>query len=211
MSTIICSHGFGVRADSMGMFTDIAAAFPEHTFIIFDYNEIDDAGNLTLRPLKSQAALLQQHVDAHPGAIVLAHSQGCIVAGLIDPTNTSRVILLAPPLEIKPQQVVDTFKKIPGAIINRDGVSTLPRRDGTTTFLPKEFIDDVSNVQPYMLYAAIASKRPTTIIRATNDEMLGLTDVDHMRVARIIDIEADHNFRNDARQLLIKTLSDLLS
>lgn len=76
MATIICSHGFAVRADSMGMFTDVAAAFPEHEFRMFDYYDIAPNGDQIVRSLDEQATLLQQQIDGVPGGkiILLCHS-----------------------------------------------------------------------------------------------------------------------------------------
>jgi hypothetical protein len=47
---VIYSHGFGVRKDDRGLFTDIAATLPSAEHIMFDYNQVDEATVLLRRP-----------------------------------------------------------------------------------------------------------------------------------------------------------------
>jgi hypothetical protein len=43
---VVFSHGFGVRADAHGMFTDIAQALPRGWgYVLFDYDTFDTAKN----------------------------------------------------------------------------------------------------------------------------------------------------------------------
>ena len=39
---VVYSHGFGVRKDDRGLFTDIAAALPEAESVMFDYGSWDE-------------------------------------------------------------------------------------------------------------------------------------------------------------------------
>lgn len=212
MKTIVCSHGFGVKADARGMFTDIAAAFPGYDFKMFDYNQFLENGYVVVAPLADQAKKLQAVLDEQSDDVVLlAHSQGCIVAGLVDLTKVSEVILLAPPVEMSMQHVIGKMMKRPGSLINLDGVSKFPRSDGLTTHLPKEYIQGLNNVpHPLDLYQTIANSRPTTIIRAANDHVLGLTNVDTITGDSLIDLDADHDFTGESRIALINTLKSIL-
>jgi len=210
MSTVVCSHGFGVRADGRGMFTELQTAFPEHAFVMFDYNQVLKNGDIVVAPIDQQVVRLEKVLSSHSDAVLLAHSQGCIVASMANMSHVKKVVLLAPPVEMSMQRVIDKLSRKPGATIDLEGVSKLPRRDGTTTQITHEYIQSVNNVNPSSLYANLAQKLPVTIIRATNDDVLGLTNFNEVPEACRIDLDADHDFQDVARTLLINALRPLL-
>lgn len=211
---IVCSHGFGVGADSRGMFPEIEKSLPEYEFTLFDYNEVRGNGDTVVASLDEQAARLQSIIDAIDPTdtiILLCHSQGCIIAGLVDLSHIDQVILLAPPVEMSIQRVINKMLSRPGSEIHPGGMSKLPRTDGTTTYLPSAYLKSVQGRRPLELYQKIANTVPTTIIRATNDEVIGLTNVDTIQNAFHFDIHADHNFSGQHRQALLVAISTVLS
>lgn len=209
---LIFSHGFGVKADARGMFPKIAAAFPDHEAVMFNYNEILSNGDTVVAPLDEQAKKLQEVInDTDADEIMLVcHSQGSIIAGLVNLSKVAKVVLLAPPVVASMQRVIDKVAKRSGAELNLDGVSKLPRTDGTTTLLPKEYMASLDAVDPLELYKKVANDKPTVIIRATEDQVLGMTNVDEVGAATLIDIPADHDFTDKARDELIKTLREVI-
>jgi pimeloyl-ACP methyl ester carboxylesterase len=206
--TVICSHGFGVKADSRGMFPEIAAAFPDWEFKMFDYNEVRPNGDTVVSSLHAQAKKLQRVIDETESdeIVLLGHSQGCLVAGLVNLEKVSKVILLAPPVGTSMKHVIGVLAGRPSAVYNPDGVSKLPRADGTTTHLEKGYIESLGAVKPLELYQKIADTKPTIIIRATEDKILGITNVNEVHGATHIDIAADHNFTADSRSKLTAML-----
>ena len=208
LKTIICSHGFAVRADSMGMFTDVAAAFPAYDFKMFDYYDIAPNGDQTVRSLDEQAAILQKHIDEAPDGeiILLCHSQGSTVAGLVDLGRVSKVILLAPPVDISRASLINRMRHRKGARLNPNGMSIIPRTNGTTMRIPVEYMNSIEAHDRLTLYRAMAAKIPTIVVRATDDEILGLTPLEQVEGATIIDVSADHNFTGQSRKLLIDAL-----
>jgi pimeloyl-ACP methyl ester carboxylesterase len=212
VNAVICSHGFGVRADSRGMFPEIAAAFPESQFKMFDYNEVLPNGDTIVASLDRQAEILNEQISSvqNSEVIVLAHSQGCVVAGLADLSRVSKVVLLAPPVNESMQGLIDRIAARPGAVYDPNGISILPRSDGTTSYLPKEYIHSRQIQKPFELYQKIADTVPTVIIRATADEIIGLTNVNEIKNAQHIDIDADHNFQGESRKLLLRALKTVL-
>lgn len=211
MKTVICSHGFGVRADSRGMFPEVAAAFPEYIFRMFDYNEVKPNGDTIVAPLDKQAETLQKEIDAADGEIILlCHSQGSVIAGLVDLTKVSKVILLAPPVLMSMQHLINRMRGRPGARMNPNGMSILPRSDGSKSYLPKEYLESLEGKNLMDIYQKVADTKLTVIIRATNDEIIGLTNVNEIRNAQHIDIAAGHNFKDAGRQKLIATLDTVL-
>lgn len=212
MSTLVFSHGFGVKADARGMFTQIANNFPDYNAVLFDYNTVLNDGDIEVAPLNEQASILQRQLNEQSDEITLiAHSQGCIVTGLVQLNNVKKVILLAPPVEMSMQRVVDKLMKKPGAEINLEGMSRLPRSDGTITHISKDYIESVNGIDPISLYNRIASSVETVIIRCTNDEVLGLTNVDEVQNAKHVDIMGDHDFNGEARSQLMAVLTEELS
>lgn len=211
MKQILCSHGFGVAADSRGMFPEIAAAFTGHTFRMFDYNEVRPNGDTLVRSLDEQAEILQQQIDqCEAGLTLLCHSQGSVIAGLVDLSRVGKVILLAPPVKMSMQRLIERMKARKGSRIDIGGMSVLPRSDGTISYLPASYLQTLKDRDPLALYQSIADSVPTTIIRATQDEIVGLTNVDTVKNAVHIDIAADHNFTGIHREQLISALGDLL-
>ncbi len=208
LKTIICSHGFAVRADSMGMFTDIAAAFPEYEFKMFDYYEIAPNGDQTVRSLDEQAAILQKQIDEAPAGeiILLCHSQGSTVAGLVNLSRVSKAVLLAPPVDISRASLINRMRHRKGARLNPNGMSIIPRTNGTTMRIPVEYMNSIEAHDRLTLYRAMAAKIPTIIVRATDDEILGLTPLEQVEGATLIDVSADHNFTGQSRKLLIDAL-----
>lgn len=209
---IIFSHGFGVKADARGMFPEIAAAFPDYESIVFDYNEVLPNGDTVVASLPKQADKLQQVINDTfaDETVLIAHSQGSIIAGLVSLGKVSKVVLLAPPVVASMQRVIDKIAQRPGAEFNPEGISKLPRTDGTTTLLPKEYIESLNVVDPLELYRKIANDKPATIIRATEDQVLGMTNVDEVAAATLIDIPADHDFTGGSRQELIEVLKTII-
>lgn len=211
MATIIFSHGFGVRADARGMFTDIASAFPEHACVMFDYNTVHANGDIEVTSLQDQARRLQQAIDEQTGEVVIiAHSQGCVAAGLVNPEKIRKVLLLAPPVLMSANRVLQKLSSRAGATISLTEMSRLPRSDGTYTLIPKEYIESVKNVDPMSIYTHLAGAVETVIVRCMNDEVLGLTNVNEVPGAKHVDIDADHNFTGPARTRLIAVLASEL-
>lgn len=212
MNTVICSHGFGVKADARGMYPEIARSLPDYNFVMFDYNTFDDEGNTIVASIDQQAKKLQKVIDESPDdSILLCHSQGSIVAGLVDLAKVKQVILLAPPVQMSMERIINKMMNKEGSVINLDGISKLPRSDGTMTLLPKEYIQSLRGRDPLKIYTAIASQKPTIIVRSLNDQVLGMTNVDEVSSATIIDLGTDHDFTGNGRAVLISTLQSIIT
>lgn len=207
---VITSHGFDVRRDSNGFFPDLAAAISDARFILFDYNELLPNGDSIVPSLYDQAKLLEMAVEQTDSddITILAHSQGSVVASLARLSDkVKQVILLAPPINLSSDYLAKKFQSRPGAEANFEGISKLPRSDGTNTFFTKGYVESVDAVNPSSLYQNLANYKPTLIVRATKDEILGLTDSNKIKNVKHFDIETDHNFTtNGAREQLVSII-----
>ena len=207
---IIFAHGFGVRADGRGIFTDIAKALPEANCITFDFNTFDSEGNTTVTPLDGQVAILQSHIDqAQEGATLICHSQGCIVAGLANLDKIEQVIFLAPPPLMSIERFISKFGKREGSVMNLEGISSIPRSDGSTTYIPKEYVETIKSIDVPSLYKKVAQNHKLTIFRATKDNILGETNFDYLENVKVVDIVADHDF-TEAREELVDSVNEAI-
>jgi hypothetical protein len=103
------------------------------------------------------------------------------------------------------------FGQRPGSRVDKNGDSSFPRRDGTTTIVPKEYWPSIKNVDPIALFNTLANLASITLLRATHDEVIGQGDFSKLNpVVTIIDLEANHDFTGPARVRLIKAVRAIL-
>jgi len=212
---IIFSHGFGVRKDSRGMFTEIAEWFPNYNCILFDYNQLPDENTIVVSSLSDQAkeleVVLADHVKQNPNAkfSIIAHSQGSIPAALVIQGNIDRIVLLAPSMSKDINKSIKYFMQYPGTHIDLEGESVLERRDGSRTIVPKEFWQDRQKYEPIDLYNQLTQKYKTTIVFADQDEVVSNAVENLASSIEQIHIDADHNFTGEARNELKSTLLEI--
>lgn len=216
---IIYSHGFGVRKDDRGLFTDIAAALPDAENIMFDYNKVDEAANtLTTAALDVQAQKLLDVIAKaraeHPDATIdlIAHSQGCVVAALAKPEGMRKTIFTAPPT-----RVLDTERKIKEICeqyyitFTKNDTIRIPRKDGSTTIIPPEYWRVRDGLDAQSMYNELAKQTELIIITATEDEVLGSVHFDHLDPnIKIVEMKTGHNFEGEGRAKLIKMIGQEL-
>jgi hypothetical protein len=217
---IIFSHGFGTRKDDRGLFTDIAAQFPEEQSILFNYNNIDETGEiltLTVPLLSEQAKMLEgvvrQAQTANPDTVIdiIAHSQGCLVTSLAQLEGIRKIIFLAPTFNAEIKHTINMFKNRPGTEINLSGVSRLVRKDGSFTMVPAEFWEERKKFEPIPFYNKLSSKTELIIINAKQDEVLGEAETGELdKKIKIIELDGNHQFSGDARKILTKEIKKIL-
>lgn len=215
---IIYSHGFGVRKDDRGLMTDIASAIPNTEHIMFDYNDFDENTNtMRVLPLTKQVERLREKIDSltlEEGDVVdlVAHSQGCLVSALAKPKGIRRMIFITPPDNVDTSRLIGFFGDREGSIIDIDGESRIPRRDGTTTIIQADYWKSLEPLNPIRLYNRLPDLSKVTFIIANEDEVLGVSIFD--QVDESIDLEqleGNHDFNGEYRVALIKRVSELLA
>jgi hypothetical protein len=209
---VIFSHGFGTRQDDRGLFTDIRDALDDQ-FIpyLFDYGDIDELENtLRVPPFSVQVQklleIIKQARSDHPGLPVnlVCHSQGCLIAALAAPQEIKRALFLAPSIEHGKDHLVKLFGRRAGSHIDLAGLSKLARRDGSTTLVGPEFWDEYDALDKISAYNTFASDTNLTIIKATSDEVLDLSDYAKLDpVITIIEQPANHDFTGPGRAPLL--------
>jgi len=216
---IVFSHGFGVDRTSRGMFSDIVKQLPDdYGYVMFDYYSVNgQAMNLSTfadqeRMLLAVVAWLAEQSMVTDISLV-AHSMGCVVAARAQAPELQRVVMLAPPLKIG-ERTRDYFTRKPGAKQQGD-LWQIPRRDGTTSYIPTALFDEIEQIDAAEDLLAYASVQPYLLLIPTDDEVLGDADyndlaLDENITAQTID-EADHNFSGGSRKPMIEAVVNWLA
>lgn len=215
---IIFSHGFGVRKDSRGMFTEIASWFPDFQCIFFDYNKLPDEHTIVVSRFLDQAKrfleILLETRNKNPQAkiFIVTHSQGAIPVSLAETNKIliEKIVLLAPATSTDINKTIEYFKRYPNTSINLDGESVLERRDGTKTIVPKEFWEDKKKYDPVPLYNNLSLVQKVSIIFADGDDVVINHPENLSKDIEIFHVNADHNFNSEARGELKKVLINIL-
>jgi hypothetical protein len=208
---IVYSHGFGVRKDDRGLFTDIAKSLgDDFEHIMFDYNTFNElTKNMIVEPLDTQAEKLKSQIEKlniqpEDTLDIIAHSQGCIVAARANISNVNQIIFVTPPDSIDVKRMKNFFGNRPGSIVNDQEFIT-PRRDGTTTTIPKRYWEVAESIEN------LNRNTRKTFYVASDDEVLGVTDFSD--ISKFIDLEVlpgNHDFTGEYRKELIKSIVELL-
>lgn len=199
---IIYSHGFGVRKDDRGLFTEISKAVPDAENILFHYNPINDKSNtITVKPLQEQAQKLRKVINTaraeYPGAIIdlVCHSQGCVVAGILKPRDIRKVIMLTPPDEVSVEALIRQLNLPEDTPVDLDNRLRLSRSDGTTTVIRPEYWQSLVGINPVKLYNRLAKFTALRIIKARNDEVLGDVKFEGLDPGiSFVTLDGNHNF-----------------
>lgn len=215
---LVFSHGFGVKKDSRGLFTDISRVFPNYIAVMFDYYIERPSGVFTIPSLHNQAKMLQTQIDIiyrndHEAEITLiCHSQGCVVAGIANPKGITHAVLLAPPGKMSGhEKAKEYFSRRKDAVIATDGAIRFTRKDGSTTCITAEFISDLTSIDPINAYHQLSTITNTAILVARQDEMLHPIDFSSLNDnAQLIEIDGDHNFTGEYRDGLLLEVKSIL-
>lgn len=205
---IVYSHGFGVRKNDRGLFTDIAKALPGAEHVMFDYNLIDEQTNtLTVSPLQRQVQLLKEQLNkigSDAAVDLVAHSQGCVVAALAKPKNVRQVLCLAPPDNVDVERLINFFGSRDGSVIDLDGQSKIPRRDGSTTIIPASYWQSLKGLDVIRIYNRLPDLAKVKFLIANEDEVLGMSNFDKTdERIDLVQLGGNHDFTDDARQPLV--------
>lgn len=215
---VVFSHGFGVRRDSRGMFTEIVANLPAGIgYVLFDYNNDENGATRTTYASEQVERLKKvvQWVSTQPTTeqiALIGHSRGCTIISLARLDGMQGVILLAPPLAAGHARQYFTGK--PGSV--RKGADWyVPRSDGSTTIIPDGIFDEFEQIDPEKALLAYAEMRPLMVIAAGADKVLpdqNFSDVRRSPCVMFATIDgASHDFVAAAREPLIREVNGYLS
>jgi hypothetical protein len=219
MHTVIFVHGFGVKKDARGMFTEIvdflSSSKPDLRCVLVDLNIVDNTNDIRMNPLSTQAEILEKvyrkEVETGASIDVICHSQGCVVGSIANLPEVRKYIFLAPPTNNDIEKTIRAFSERPGTIINLEGESFFMRGDRSRTIVPKEYWDDREKIDYEKVYTDIQSKQSVTVIVAGRDEVVSNTYTREIfSQSNITTIDANHNFEGKSRRVLLETIASLL-
>jgi hypothetical protein len=215
---LIFSHGFGVDKSSLGMFDQISNCLPKNYLSLqFDYYSI--TGNTWVVPsIEDMSTMLDSKIESNSDKDItlICHSQGCTVAAL-SKYRPKKIIFLAPPTRTFNGKVKEKFvaRRNDRATINHAGDVILNRRsDDKILHIASAWFDQLGREEAINNMLKLAKSGRLVIIEATQDESIK----DRRRYitlekngAKMIKIQADHNFNGAARSTLISKINAILT
>lgn len=217
---IIFSHGFGVKRDSRGMFTELAELLKDsYLAVLFDYVDVNEDGSTTAYSFSKQAEKLKAVIkyvgkQFNPKEVdIIAHSQGCIIVGLVSPADIDKIVLVAGPTSAPGQRMKDYFSQRKGTEINKEGTSKIERSDGTTTLVPSEYWREASEVNPAEMYLRLSKKSKIYFIRALQDQVVVGEDYSLLEGdenIEFIELGGNHDFEGEDRKPFLDKMIQIL-
>lgn len=214
---VIFSHGFGVKRDSRGMFTEIGSLLKNDFLVVrFDYSKIDESDNATIvYPFSIQAKMLERVIEYIRTEFpllrlnIIAHSMGCLIVGLLLPDHVNKIILMVPPPTSQHKGMKEYFLKRPETEFNEDKISKIKRSDGSWTFVGPEFWSEIKKTRPAQLFKALAEKSNVYFIRAKQDEIItgeSYKVIKNIKRMEYMELKGNHNFEGKAREPLLQKI-----
>jgi len=217
---VIFSHGFGVRRDSRGMFTELAGRLEKDNLIVlFDYVDIDQDGNTTAYPFSKQVEMLKDVIEyireqqTLKEISIVAHSQGCVIVGLVSPKDINKILLVAGPTSAPGQRMKEYFSQREGTEIHEEGVSKIVRSDGTLTFIPPEYWQEASETNPAAAYLRLPKESKVYFIRARQDQVVIREDYSSIKSSQnigYIELDGNHDFERGDRRGWLDEMVNIL-
>lgn len=213
---VVFSHGFGVRRDARGMFTDIVQALPPGWgYVLFDYDSFDEASgqqtvigfNSRVERLQAVIEWVQDQKDVAQVSVV-GHSLGALTIASLAPEKVASIVLIAPPLSLG-SRFAEQFTEREGA--KHEGHTWhIPRTDGTSTAVGDEQLAELMSVDAEGELAKLALFRSYVIILAGVDEIIPDADYTELITMPSVSMEgvdsANHDFEGAARQELVESV-----
>ncbi|MEO7617337.1 MAG: alpha/beta hydrolase [Candidatus Saccharibacteria bacterium] len=213
MRSIIFSHGFGVRKDSKGLFTDLKAGLaPDYAGHMLDLNILEADQVIIVPPVSEQAKILETRIREEGEEVdIIAHSQGTLVAAALPAgLPIRRIILLAPPVKLASKLMSDTYTDHPMTQTMQSGHLQFVRKNGDRMWMSPEYMKQMRAVDPVEWINKLALHYPVTLIRATEDEVLDTIDDSGFKNITVINVSGDHDFDPPDRDTLIETIKSVL-
>lgn len=146
---------------------------------------------------------------------IFAQSMGCFVTALADIDGIKKTIMTGLPnadTKIIIDRVSARFGSRPGAVLNYDGISLLPRSTGAIQEIGPRFWEDIYNLNPVKTVGEFAKKTNLLVVSWDNDEIIGketLDQYDTIPELRHIWLPGDHSVANhDEREGFIQVMLD---
>lgn len=221
-ATVVMVHGFGTsKHETAGYFDDISEALVNDNYRVVRF-DLSGYGNSQGR---EEDACYSKHVhDLHSvldwvksnyqaPVYIFAQSMGCWVTALSTPDGITKTIMTGTPntnTDVVITRVKERFGSRPGAVLEMDGVSLLPRSTGKIQKIGSQFWIDIKNLQPVKIVSDYSIKTKLMVVHWESDEIIGkdyLDGYDQIPTLTSVWLPGDHSVTNkDDRQNFIKKM-----
>ena len=222
---LVCSHGFGVKSDSGGIFNMVCESFKEQFLTVrIHYVSIDDFTDSTFvyefsKQVEKLMTVIQKTQEKYGSKkiTIIGHSQGCLIPSLMlqkYPMEIEKLILLAPsPTTDLVNKMTSYWGKRVGSEVNLKGKSVFARANGSTTYLPAAFWEEAKKTVPLDAFKFVESHYPTYFIRALDDTVVLKEDYEKLKELHpknYYELKNGHDFKEDNRLALLTVLNEIL-
>lgn len=221
-ANVIMVHGFGTnKGETAGFFDDISKALINDNFrvIRFDFSgygksegrQEDVCYAKQVEDLKTIHEYVKNNF--HEDNYLFSQSMGTWVTALYSPIGIKKTIFTGiPNSDVKNQfdMFTDRFSKRPGAVIDFNGISLLPRSTGEIQKIGPSFWQGIRDFNPIKEVENFSNKTELMIFHWLNDDIIGkdnLEGYDSILGVKSRWMPGDHSLTNLAdRQDFIKVM-----
>lgn len=223
---VIFVHGFGVDLHETGGLFDYEAEQLGDRFLTVQFS-LSGCGK---SEGKSEEMNYEKHAQDLGSVIgwvrksysgkkihIITHSMGGFVTVLLAPDQIEKTIMVGLPnydvLTLR-GRILNRFKTRPGAVLNTEGISILPRSSGIMQKIGSSFWRVLGQMRPLEQVQAFSKKTKLKIIHMKQDEILGRDYIDeYHRIGGVesVWIDGDHSVtKPEYRQQLMREIEKFL-
>ena len=225
-TTVIFVHGFATsKHETNRYFDDIAFGLKDNFRIVrFDFSGCGESeGNLTEMDYDKQAKDLGKIIsyvkEKWPGRIYLiAQSMGTFVTAHLNPQGIEKAVFTGIPnsnVEYIIERLIERFGSRPGASIDFEGISILPRSSGMLQKIGPSFWRVLRLFQPAASVTKFSQNTKLLIIHPKQDDIVGaeyLSQYAKIPNVTVKWLNGDHNFKNiEDRKKLIEEIKSFFT
>jgi len=127
------------------------------------------------------------------------------------PSGIRKAILLAPVFDMGLERTLSRYRAKSDAELNINGTSVIPSSTELTRIIPKEYWQERLEIKPFREYNAFSKKTKIIVIEAKQDELIPKVDLKELdERVKVMQLDGDHGFYVPNREILIKTIRELI-
>jgi len=221
--TIVMVHGLGTdKHETADLFDDVSHALIDvYRIVRFDFSGFGKSGGKTEdfdyhKHASDLNSLLDYVRRTYGGTIyIVAQSMGTFVTSLLNPSDSLKTVFMGIPnsnTQYIIERLTKRFSSKPGAYINIEGISTVPRSSGAIQKFGSQFWKTLKEFQPVHTVNEFSKHTELLIIHPKQDDVVGIEfqkEYDDIPGIEIEWIDGDHSFKKpEERKVLIKVIKE---
>ncbi len=223
-SNVIMVHGLGTdKNETANYFVDVSHALVSDGYRVIRF----DLTGYGASEGKQRDACYTKHVGDLKAIFdyvqktygepiyIFAQSMGCFVTALANIDGIKKTIMTGLPnadTDLIIERVSARFGSRPGAVLNYDGISLLPRSTGKVQEIGPQFWVDIRKLNPVKTVGEFAKKTKLLVVSWEQDEILGTNSLDQYDTIPELEhiwLPGDHAVKNanDRQNFINKMLA----